>query len=128
VKLRNDRWPLIVLTLLSTFVFFRSINEFPLRNWDEAWYAEISKNMATNNTGLLMPFWNGKYYFDKPPMYFWLSYPIFKIFGPGEWQARAVSTTAAVLTVLMIFVIGKKLFNNKIGIVSAIIFSPLDRL
>ena len=84
--------------------------------------------MATNNTGLLMPFWNGKYYFDKPPMYFWLSYPIFKIFGPGEWQARAVSATAAVLTVLMIFIIGKKLFNYKIGLVAAVIFLTLGQV
>ena len=128
MKLRNNRWPLIALTLLSIFAFFRSINEFPLRNWDEAWYGEISENMAINNTGLLMPFWNGRYYFDKPPMYFWLTYPILKIFGPGEWQARFVSVSAATLIPTLIYLIGKKLFNYKTGLVAAIIFLTLGQV
>src|SRR3989304_10586660 len=96
----------ILILLSSVFVFFSKIASFPLRNWDEAWYAEIIKNMASGKYGILMPFWNGRYYFDHAPLYFWLSATIFKIFGAGEWQARVVSATAAALTVFLIFKIG----------------------
>ena len=112
----------IFILLSSVFVFFSKIASFPLRNWDEAWYAELIKNMASGKYGYLMPFWNGRYYFDHAPLYFWLSAPVFKIFGAGEWQARFVSATAAILVVFLIFKIGKKLKDKTTGLISALVF------
>ena len=112
----------ILVLISSVVVFFSKIASFPLRNWDEAWYAEIIKNMASGNYGYLMPFWNGRYYFDNAPLYFWLSAPILKIFGAGEWQARFVSATAATLAVFLIFKIGKRLKDETTGIISALVF------
>lgn len=112
-----------ILVLISSIaVFFSKIASFPLRNWDEAWYAEIIKNMASGKYVYLMPFWNGRYYFDHAPLYFWLSTPIFKIFGAGEWQARFVSATAAVLASYLIFLIGKKLKDEITGFIAALVF------
>src|SRR3990172_7736955 len=106
---------ILAIIAISTFIFARNINDFPLRNWDEAWYAQIIKNMASNNHSLLAPYWNGRYYFDKPPLYFWLSLPFFKIFGPGEWQTRTVSAISSVFAVFLIYLIGKKLFGITAG-------------
>ena len=113
---------ILAIIAISTFIFARNINDFPLRNWDEAWYAQIIKNMASNNHSLLAPYWNGRYYFDKPPLYFWLSLPFFKIFGPGEWQTRIVSATSAILASLLIYLIGKKLFSQKAAILAFLAF------
>ena len=112
----------IFILISSAFVFFSKIASFPLRNWDEAWYAEIIKNMASGQYGYLMPFWNGRYYFDNAPLYFWLSAPIFKFFGAGEWQARFVSATAAVFSAYLIFLIGKKLKDETTGFISTLVF------
>ena len=112
----------ILVLISSVAVFFSKIASFPLRNWDEAWYAEIIKNMASGKYGYLMPYWNGRYYFDHAPLYFWLSAPVFKIFGAGEWQARFVSATAAILVVFLIFKIGKKLKDKTTGFISALVF------
>ncbi|HLA03669.1 MAG TPA: glycosyltransferase family 39 protein [Patescibacteria group bacterium] len=114
--------PAILILLSSVFVFFSKIPSFPLRNWDEAWYAEIIKNMVSGKYGILMPFWNGRYYFDNAPLYFWLSTPVFKIFGAGEWQARFISATAAVFAAFLIFKIGKKLKDETTGFISALVF------
>lgn len=80
-----------------------------LRNWDEAWYAEIIKNMALGGKGWLMPWWNGRYYFDHPPLYFWLSGLVVKLFGLGEWQVRAVSVVAGLGVVWLTYKLGGKL-------------------
>lgn len=114
------------LLLLSVFAI--PINLYPLRNWDEAWYGEIIKNMASGNYNLLVPFWNGEYYFDKPPLYFWLSLPIVKMFGMGEWQVRFVSVIAAAVCTYLVFLIGKKLFDTKTGIIATIIFITLGQV
>ena len=112
----------IFILLSSVFVFFSKIASFPLRNWDEAWYAELIKNMASGKYGYLMPFWNGRYYFDHAPLYFWLSAPVFKIFGAGEWQTRFVSAVAAIFAAFLIFKIGKKLKDKTTGLISALVF------
>ncbi len=115
--------------LFASFItFFRTINNFPLRNWDEAWYAEIIKNMAAGTHSLLVPFWNGRYYFDKPPLYFWLSLPFFKIFGPGEWQARIISALAAVGATVLVYLITKKLFDKTTGLISSSIFLTMGQV
>lgn len=107
---------------ISAIVFFSKINSFPLRNWDEAWYSEIIKNMASGNYDLLMPFWNGRYYFDHAPLYFWLSTPVFKFFGPGEWQARIISVLSAIAATYLTFLIGKRLRNQQAGLISTFAF------
>ena len=112
----------ILVTIISIATFFRTINNPPLRNWDEAWYAEITKNMASGNYGTFMPYWNGRYYFDHPPLYFWLSTPFFQIFGPGLWQTRIVSAFAAVICSLLVYLIAKKLFGERTAIISFLVF------
>lgn len=112
----------LIIFILAALAFFVNINSFPLHNWDEAWYAEIIKNMSSGQYNLLVPFWNGQYYFDKPPLYFWLSLPVVKIFGLGEWQIRFVSAVGGFLTVLLIYFIAKKLFNQRVGQLSSLVF------
>lgn len=118
----------LLIVIVSTIAFALPINGFPLRNWDEAWYAEIIKNMASGKYNLLVPFWNGQYYFDKPPLYFWLSLPIFKLFGPGEWQARAISVIASAFSVFLVYLIGKRIFNFKTGLLSSLFFVTLGQV
>jgi 4-amino-4-deoxy-L-arabinose transferase-like glycosyltransferase len=79
-----------------------------VRNWDEAWYAEIIKNMAVKDYGWLMPWWNGRYYFDHPPLYFWLSGVVVKLFGLGEWQVRIVAILAGLGVVWLTYKLGGK--------------------
>src|SRR3989344_9311322 len=92
-----------------------------VRNWDEAWYAEIIKNMAVKDYGWLMPWWNGQYYFDHPPLYFWLSGLVVKLFGLGEWQLRIVAVLAGIGVVWLTYILGKKLFNRRAGIVASLV-------
>ena len=108
--------------VFSFLVFFRRINSFPLRNWDEAWYGEIIKNMASGKYGFLMPYWNGRFYFDNEPLYFWLSFPFVKLFGISEWQVRIISATTGVLAAYLVFLIARKLNNVGCGIFSFLIF------
>lgn len=115
----------IFILLLGAAVFLRRIGAFPLRNWDEAWYGEIIKNMASGRYGFLMPYWNGRFYFDHEPLYFWLSAPIVKVFGSGEWQVRVISAVSGVFATYLVFLIGKKLTGALVGIFSTLIFLTL---
>ncbi len=118
----------ILLSILSLALFSLRLTSFPLKNWDEAWYAEIIKNLATRPLSFLVPFWNGQYYFDKPPLYFWLSYPLVKLFGLGEWQVRLVSVIAGTLAVVLVYKIATLFFSRRIGFFAGIIFLSLGQV
>src|SRR3972149_41268 len=118
----------LIILASSAVIFFRTIDRFPLRNWDEAWYAEGIKKLVRGSYSLLATFWNGQYYFDKPPLYFWLSLPIVKFLGVGEWQVRLISILSAILASLLVYLIGKKLFNRTVGLIAFIVFVSLGQV
>lgn len=118
----------VLVIVAAALIFSFNLNSFPLHNWDEAWYGEITKNMVSGQYSLLVPFWNGQYYFDKPPLYFWLSWPFFKFFGPGEWQARIVSVLAAILATWLVYSISKKLFDLRTALLSVTVFLSLGQV
>lgn len=118
----------LAIFVYSLFFLSLGINQFPLRNWDEAWYAQVIKEMLSGKHGYLMPFWNGQYFFDKPPLYFWLNLPVVKLFGMGEWQLRIVSVILTALSVLLIYKISQKLVGNSIALFSSLIFLILGQV
>src|SRR5689334_3791576 len=112
-----------VLVFLFSFLGLSvRLFNYPLKNWDEAWYAEIIKQLTLFNRGWLVPFWNGRFYFDKPPLYFWLSSLITKTFGVGEWQVRLVSLLAGAACFSLVYLIGRRLFSQKVALFSVLIF------
>ncbi|HSX19121.1 MAG TPA: glycosyltransferase family 39 protein [Candidatus Saccharimonadales bacterium] len=121
----NLIFPVIIA---SIFVFFRNISTYPLTNWDEAWYGEIIKNMASGSYQHLMPFWNGSYFFDHSPLYFWLTTIIVKIFGLGEWQVRLISAISATIATVLVFLIGKRLKDQNLGAICALIFLTIGQV
>lgn len=116
------------IILIAIIVFFVKINAYPLHNWDEAWYAQVIKDMSQNPDHILLPFWNGRHFFDNSPLYFWLSLPIVKLFGAGAWQVRFISAAAATISTFLVYLIGKKLKDEKLGFISALVFLTLGQV
>ena len=116
---------ILVLLLLFAPLFFYKLGQTSLISWDEAWYADVSRNII--NTGDLFNLsWNGMPFSDKPPGGFWLEAISFKILGVSEFSARLPSAVAGVLSLYLIYLLGNKLFNKLTGIlsISALVSSP----
>lgn len=59
----------------------------------------------------------------KTPGYYWLVAAAFNVFGMTENAARLPNLFAGLLATLMVYEIGKLLFNSKIGFLSAIVLN-----
>lgn len=106
------------------FIFFSLLLNFKLGNgslepWDEAWYAEISRNVVRNNILILKT--NGSPYIDHPPLGFWIEGLFFKLFGESEYIARLPSTILGSLTIVLVFLLGCKFSGVKTGLSAALI-------
>ena len=57
----------------------------------------------------VVPTLNHQAYLDKPPLLYWLAAASLRAFGTHEWAVRLVPSLAAWATVLITFVLGRRL-------------------
>jgi 4-amino-4-deoxy-L-arabinose transferase-like glycosyltransferase len=112
---------LIILIAVFGFFFFYRLDYNTLASWDEGWYASIARNIARTGDFMRM-MWNGKPYYDHPPMGFWLMALSYKLFGINEFATRFPSAVLGLLSIILVYKIGIELFGKKIiGFIAAII-------
>jgi 4-amino-4-deoxy-L-arabinose transferase-like glycosyltransferase len=94
----------------------------PLVDRDEPRFAEASREMIERGD-YVVPYFNDRYRFDKPPLTYWCQVASFRVFGENAFAARFPSAIAAALTAVAIFAWGRRLDLNRAGFWAAIIFS-----
>lgn len=111
---------LLTLTLILTSpLFFFKLGQSSLTSFDEAWYAEIGKQLLITGTPFSLRF-NSKPFVDHPPAGFWLISSTQAIFGITEFGSRAAGAIAGLLTLAVIYLFGRILFNSTVGLSSLI--------
>lgn len=109
-----------ILLILFGGAFFLFLGQSGLIEPDEGRYSEIPREMLEKGD-FITPTLNYVNYFEKPPLHYWLSAISFKLFGLNEFAARFTGTLAGLLTVLLVYHTGRKLFGRREGLFSAFI-------
>ena len=108
---------------ISLFIlFFIGLGAYPLLDPDEPVYGQVAKEMVRSG-GWLTPHYNGHFWFDKPPLHYWLSAASMKVFGVNELAARLPSAIMAVLVVLLVYLLASHDFGKRVGIFAAIVMA-----
>jgi len=109
-----------LLAIISIMIIFLNLGRVPLLDPDEPVYAETPKEMLIFND-FVSPRIFGEYWYDKPPMYYWLVAGSYKVFGINEFATRFPSGVMAIACVLMIYLSGRRLFNERAGMIGALV-------
>lgn len=125
LKLRlpfKNRYWLDVLAILSLGItlpfFFYKLGQSSLVSWDEAWYGEIARNILRSGE-LIKLTHNGSFYIDHPPAGFWFIALSMKIFGENEFGVRAAAAIIGFLGLVVLYFLGRELFNRRVGLMAA---------
>jgi 4-amino-4-deoxy-L-arabinose transferase-like glycosyltransferase len=118
-----------LVTLSGSFIFYK-LGRSTLADWDESIYAQISHNILHIKGDLFAFVWredalrdgNGLW-FEKPPLYIWLTSFVYFTFGVNEFSARFVSAMSGIIGVLIVFLFGKKVFGERVGVLSACVLA-----
>ena len=121
MKNRIDFFVLIFLCLFAPLFFF-NLNGYSLVDFDEAWFGEIAKNILKTHNPFLL-FFNGQPFLDHPPTGFIFQAISIFIFGENEVGVRMPSAAAGLLSLIVLYQIGKKLFNRTVGLAAALILT-----
>jgi 4-amino-4-deoxy-L-arabinose transferase-like glycosyltransferase len=109
----------LLLVLAVGLLFFGRLSA-PLLEPEEAMYAEIPREMGAAGNWLV-PMHQGRAFYEKPPMLYWLILVAYSIFGVHEWSARLVAAAAALGTVLVTFWWGQRALGLRAGLAGALI-------
>ena len=113
--------PLSTVLLLSLALFLSGNWILPLIDRDEPRFAEASREMLQRRD-FIIPWFNGSYRFDKPPLIYWCQMAGFGLLGENAFAARLPSVLFASATALLLVVWGRRLGNERAGFYAAIMF------
>jgi 4-amino-4-deoxy-L-arabinose transferase-like glycosyltransferase len=119
-KETSEKKDLSILLLVFGVAFFQFLGRIPLVDPDEGRYAEIPREMLERGD-FITPMLNYVKFFDKPPLHYWLSALSFTIFGQNEFAARFTGAAMGLLTVLLTYHVGRRLFGRREGLFAALI-------
>jgi len=119
--LRNRKWIILLLVLMSYPLFFHKLGERDLWSPDEDEYVQVNREMVLDGHWLY-PTANGQPYSIKPPLFNWLGSSFAKINGEvTEYTSRLPSAMAAAAGLLVLYFLGRRLFGDRAGFLSALI-------
>jgi 4-amino-4-deoxy-L-arabinose transferase-like glycosyltransferase len=117
---RHTLWLRLSVLLLSSLVILYSLGKRILNPWDEAIYSEIAKEMAYQHRWLT-PNFNQQPWFEKPPLFMWVTAVCYKIFGISEFASRMLPALCGIATVWLTFELGRRLRDNWTGALAAVV-------
>ena len=105
----------LIITVVSALLFVPFLGGVHLFDWDEINFAESAREMIVTSDYLTVqinfqPFW------EKPPLFIWMQVLSMKLFGINEFAARFPNAICGILTLLVLYNIGRKIRNNLFGI------------
>jgi len=111
-------WVMILLTIFAAFSFQGTRG---LYDTTEGRYAECAREMVETGN-YLEPTLAYRAHWSKPPLTYWAIAGGIHLFGRNAWGARFYDALALVLTVLVVFAMGKLFWDDKVGILAGLIY------
>ena len=110
------------IVIISALLFIPFLGKVHLFDWDEINFAESAREMILTGDYLtvkinFLPFW------EKPPLFTWMQVLSMKTFGINEFAARFPNAIVGIITLLVLFNIGKRLYNEKFGLIWVLVYA-----
>src|SRR4051812_48763836 len=109
-----------VCSLALFALYFVDLGSYPLFDPDEPVYGQVAREMARGG-GWLSPPFNGAFWFDKPPLFYWLSALSVSVFGPTEFACRLPSALSALGVVALVYALATRDFGPRAAALSALV-------
>ncbi len=114
---------LCILAILAfSTIFFVNLGSGPLWAADEQTYSQLAFNMLKTGDYLTPQAFGGvAMWIGKPPLFMWLMSLAYQVFGVNNFASRFWSAVFGSLSLVLVFYLGKKLYNLHVGFISAIV-------
>jgi 4-amino-4-deoxy-L-arabinose transferase-like glycosyltransferase len=110
-----------VIAALAVLSFVPWLGRLHLFDWDEINFAEGAREMLV--TGNYRDVQIGFHAFtEKPPLFMWVQALSMRLFGVGEFAARLPNAIVGIITLVGVYLLGRKLADRRFGLWWALAF------
>jgi 4-amino-4-deoxy-L-arabinose transferase-like glycosyltransferase len=106
----------LMIVLVAALLFVPFLGRIHLFDWDEVNFAESAREMIVSNDYLNVQI-NFKPFWEKPPLFIWMQVISMKIFGINEFAARFPNALCGIVTLLVLFNTGRRIYDEKFGLI-----------
>ena len=128
------RWlAMTCLLVASCILFLQNLDTPNITTWDEVVHVNVVRNLAEHccvprlhrsALGTDYRDWgNNTLWLHKPLLPFYATAVIYKILGGSLWAFRFSGALFALLTAVVVYLTGSKMFDDSIGLIAAALFS-----
>ncbi len=112
----------VIVAVLAAILFLPNLGAVHLFDWDEINFAESAREMLLTGDYFRVrinfePFW------EKPPLFIWMQSLSMHFFGATEFAARLPNAIIGIATLVVLFHLGKKLYDKFFGALWALIYA-----
>jgi 4-amino-4-deoxy-L-arabinose transferase-like glycosyltransferase len=105
--------------LAAAVVLLTGLGALPLFGRDESLYAEAAREMLAAGDWIT-PRVNGVYFFEKPPLYYWMAGITYALAGVSPFAARLPSALLGILTAVAVYLVAARVWGRRIGLLSGL--------
>lgn len=112
---------ILLIAAAAALLFVPFLGRVHLFDWDEINFAECSREMLKlhDYTRVYVDF---KPFWEKPPMFFWMQSSAMVLFGITEFAARFPNAICGIVTLIVVFLCGSRIYDRKFGLLWALAY------
>ncbi len=112
----------LIIAIIAFLLFVPFLGAVHLFDWDEINFAECAREMLVTHDYFsvkinFQPFW------EKPPIFIWMQALSMSVFGVSEFAARLPNAICGIVTLVVLYNIGRKLVDDKFGMIWALVYA-----
>lgn len=112
---------IILISVIAALLFIPFLGRVHLFDWDEINFAECAREMIKLDDYSRI-YVNFKPFWEKPPMFFWMQTVAMKLFGITEFAARFPNAVCGIVTLVVLFLCGRRIYDDKFGVLWALAY------
>lgn len=118
---------LLILIIISVLIFFGNLDRNQFELWDESTNVGVVLHTINSDNPYILTY-NNQPFLEKPPLWYYLTMAIVKVFGFGYYQVRVISATAGFLTTILIYKIVSEKRNGVNGLIAGFTFLSIGQI
>jgi 4-amino-4-deoxy-L-arabinose transferase-like glycosyltransferase len=111
----------ILIIVIGALFFLPFLGEVHLFDWDEINFAEAAREMLVTGNWLSVKI-DYEPFHEKPPLFIWFQAISMSVLGVSEFAARLPNALMGIFTLMILFRIGKKIFDENFGLIWSLVY------
>ncbi|MFH0839969.1 MAG: glycosyltransferase family 39 protein [Candidatus Omnitrophota bacterium] len=118
MKLANNSIKILLFAVCAIMFLYHLGSALPIIEMEKFYFQSV-KEMFVNHDWIT-PYYHNQFRFAKPILFYWCVSLSYIVFGINNFAARFPSAVFAIFTIILTYGIGRRLFNQKTGLLAAL--------